>query len=152
MKARFKNDFCEFSPYAVAEIGDDKYAVGFKAVTADTHKSLGLRGNRKNMTDPDKRILTYEDGKWVEVEQDKLVPENVDWGGLWCGRTPSDAKKIAQYYERYGEAVVIPVLMEEPIYAKPDRIKCRAVFSLGELNNETSITSLAEKFRIKILT
>lgn len=149
MKRIFSNEHCQFPAYAIGIMDDTEYPIGFKAVTADL-RSLGLRGNRKNMTPADQRIQVYEIGKWTE-EKSLLVPADADWGGIWCGRTPGEAAKIEKYFEetKQKDAIVLAVLMEDPIYAKPSRVKCAGVFPLGDAQ-KTDLESLAQRFGIKL--
>lgn len=149
MRRIFSNEHCQFPAYATGIVDGTEYPIGFKAVTTDLH-SLGLRGNVKDMTPPETRIMAYEIGKWTD-ETAALVPADADWGGIWCGRTPGEAAKIERYFEetKRKDAIVLAVLMKEPIYAKPDRVKCAGVFPLGNAQ-ETDLESLAKRFGIKL--
>lgn len=132
----FKNENCSFRPFATTTIGGESFPVGYKVVTQD-RLSLGLRGNVGGFTPDEWRILRYDAEKWTELPDHLLVASRVDWGGIWAARTPGNARALWKYYEvkrDYGPARILVCAMKGLLFAKPDRVKCRGVYPIEEIN------------------
>lgn len=132
----FKNENCSFRPFATTTIRGESFPVGLKVVTND-YQSLNLRQNVGNHTPQEMRILRYGFNNWQELPNEMTNKTKADWGGIWCARTPGGARAIWKYYveeKNYGPARILVCAMKEPLFAKPDRVKCRGVYPTGEIN------------------
>lgn len=132
----FKNENCSFRSFATTTIEGEGFPVGYKVVT-DDYQSLNLRQNVGNHTPQELRILRYDFNYWQELPEAIINKTEVDWGGIWCARTPGSARAIWKYYvteKKYGPARILVCAMKEPLFAKPDRVKCRGVYPIEEIN------------------
>ena len=123
----FENEFCKFKPFDWEEIDGVLKPVVFKVVTSDL-KSLGLRRNPN--------IMQFPIGEWVELSDDKLVPDEKGWGGIWGKLTLSDAKGLAKYMLReYGAPTRIFLTgVDNSVYANRYSIKSQGIILLRELD------------------
>lgn len=122
----YKNDF-EYTPPGWIKTEGHWYPLGYRVTTLD-NESLGLR---KNPT-----IFKYNIGEWV-MENNILIPERTDNGGVWSGASLSSARKTQSYClnrkEKPFETRIYYAALYNPIFANSYGVKSEGLMILEEL-------------------
>lgn len=125
LRIPFDNDFCHYKPSGWVRIDGLWCPLGYKLVTAKM-ESLGLRSNPN--------IMKFPVGKWVE-EQDKLIPTDIDWGGIWTALRKGSLSTLKKHcMDTWGmKTKGFLTAVYNPVYANSYRVKSEAVMMLKEI-------------------
>ena len=110
----------------VVTIEGKEYVVGYKVVTEDM-RSLGLRNNPN--------ILTFRQGRWVDLSPDKIVPGKADYGGIWLAVSRGNANRLKTYMgETYEEHTrIFRTITRDVLFHNNYRMKTSGVKLLEEI-------------------
>lgn len=125
-RINFVNTYCEFSPTGWMQQNGIFYPLAYKVVTDDLN-SLGLRRNPN--------IIHFPLQKWIELDQDQVVPGMDDYGGIWSALRKSSIKTLkAHCLNTWGmQTRGFLVAIKNPVYANTYRIKSQGVILLKEI-------------------
>lgn len=123
----YKNNFV-YTPPGWARLDNTWYPLGFRVTTLD-NRSLGLRNNPT--------IFEYNIGEWV-VENNPLIAQRTDNGGIWSGSSLSSARKTQSYClnrkDNPFETKIFYAALYNPIYANSYGVKSEGLMILEALD------------------